>query len=389
MKDMDSFSVNRIKVAIWGGGLSEWEGGRELLYRIVKSFNHATSNKDVKITLAVVLQKSSKHNADIINKCVKLDEKIVIYEADGKRDGKNYLVDTFKADAVLPVHSGILRNTAIPYASYIPDLQEEYLPQFFSNREILLRRKINEMCLQRSKYILVTSKMVENDLKGKFQCTDNTFFCQPCAPLSDPVFWEYDDTVLAKYNIDYRYFIICNQFWQHKNHLTAFKAINELVNDGVDIRLICTGDTDDYRNKTYINEIYDYIKSNGLENRIEILGYIPKEDQIGLLKGSEGVIQCTLFEGGAGGFSGQEAISYDRPLFLSDISINHELDAYSKGNIFFFNPYDYKELSKLLLRNIQLGCNKYNVKHVESLYNDNLKKLSDFYLSMTGKMIRG
>ena len=47
----------------------------------------------------------------------------------------------------------------------------------------------------------------------------------------------------------------------------------------------------------------------GINDDVEIVGHIPKLDQIALLKNSIAVIQPTLFEGGPGGGSAYDAIS--------------------------------------------------------------------------------
>ena len=66
-------------------------------------------------------------------------------------------------------------------------------------------------------------------------------------------------------------------------------------------------------------------------NKIKILGLISRADQLKLLKNAKAVIQPTLYEGGPGGFSSYEAIAYQKPLILSNISINREIK-YKKAN---------------------------------------------------------
>ncbi len=104
------------------------------------------------------------------------------------------------------------------------------------------------------------------------------------------------------YNLKYgSYFIISNQFWKHKDHLTAFKAIKALVAEGVPVKLICTGNRTDYRFPEYSKELDTYISENNLQEHIIFLGMIPKNEQIRLLTNSIALIQPTLFEGGPGG----------------------------------------------------------------------------------------
>jgi glycosyltransferase involved in cell wall biosynthesis len=81
----------------------------------------------------------------------------------------------------------------------------------------------------------------------------------------------------------------------------------------------------------------------GVGNIILFLDYIPKDDQIELMKGSVAIIQPTLFEGGPGGGSIYDAVSLGVRAIASNIPINHELPL-SPKSLLLFEKQDPKDL---------------------------------------------
>ena len=90
--------------------------------------------------------------------------------------------------------------------------------------------------------------------------------------------------LLTSYGVAGPYFIICNQFWMHKDHLTAFRAMAEIVRSRPGVSLICTGGTTDYRDPSYFWKLTAEADELGLGSKLRFLGHIPKRDQIELLK---------------------------------------------------------------------------------------------------------
>ena len=93
-----------------------------------------------------------------------------------------------------------------------------------------------------------------------------------------------------------------------------------------DVHLVCTGATDDNRFPDYFSMFTDEVEKLGLKDQVHILGHIPKQDQLALLNGSLAVVQPTLYEGGPGGGSVYDAMSYGIPTIVSDIPINREIE---------------------------------------------------------------
>src|SRR5205823_654260 len=70
----------------------------------------------------------------------------------------------------------------------------------------------------------------------------HTEVLQFCTYPKDDWFKQDAAAIRRKYNLPERYFIVCNQFWQHKNHLVVFKALNHLRERGIAPIVVCTGE---------------------------------------------------------------------------------------------------------------------------------------------------
>jgi glycosyltransferase involved in cell wall biosynthesis len=63
-----------------------------------------------------------------------------------------------------------------------------------------------------------------------------------------------------------------------------------------------------------------------LDQRVRILGMIPKRDQIEIMKRACAVLQPTRFEGGPGGGAVYDSLSIGVPAIVSDLPVNREIE---------------------------------------------------------------
>jgi hypothetical protein len=54
------------------------------------------------------------------------------------------------------------------------------------------------------------------------------------------------EDVLSKFGIDRPYFMVCNQFWKHKNHKLVLEAIEQLIDLSDKFIVVFTGKQEDY-----------------------------------------------------------------------------------------------------------------------------------------------
>ncbi|MFQ2389838.1 glycosyltransferase family 4 protein [Aeromonas dhakensis] len=246
-------------------------------------------------------------------------------------------------DIVLPVNSDLGAKFPIPWLAYIPDFQHKYLHYYFTEHECFARETAFSARLRDCKAIVVNSKSVKSDIV-KFYPWINAARIKvlPFTPHPIPDWLAVDSLkIKKKYGLPQKYFLICNQFWIHKDHPTAFHAFARLASK--DVHLVCTGTLSDYRHPGYVEEQKALLDTLGISDRVHFLGHLPKFDQIGLLKGSIALVQPTLFEGGPGGGATYDAVSLGIPVLLSDIEVNQEI---MTPEVYHFHQQNAEDLAQ-------------------------------------------
>lgn len=251
-------------------------------------------------------------------------------------------------DAVVPfmVSPG---RFPLPWVGYIPDLQHKHHPEFFRPKECVLRDLQFTKLLRDARAIIVNSVDTKLDIERFYPGYDCRIFALPFAPILNPKWLATSPgEVVSRYRLPQRYFLVSNQFWAHKSHLTAFQALSSLGSDHASVSMVCTGSTTDYRLPGHFPMLQRRIAGLGLESRILILGRIPKHDQIQIMRRAVAVIQPTLFEGGPGGGAVYDAVSTGTPVILSDIPVNREVET-DGGQIQFFRSGCAEDLAAQML----------------------------------------
>jgi glycosyltransferase involved in cell wall biosynthesis len=127
--------------------------------------------------------------------------------------------------------------------------------------------------------------------------------------------------LLNKYNLkpgDYFYYPA--QFWAHKNHYNLLEAFKRLVDEqpANDLKLVFTGS--DQGNKTYVQSL---IKSNNLEKRVVLLGFLDKEEVYTLYRNAIALVMPTYL--GPTNMPLLEAQAIGVPVICSDFDGHREI----------------------------------------------------------------
>lgn len=355
--------MNSFVVAINVSTLGGWGGGIDFLRMIIYSLLVSDRKKNSKIYLLfpyayswdVWWKKSIKHiiNKILISKNIKIKkwhfmskelEQVLI------DFGSNICIEFYKngecepvlkkigADIIFPIGtSASLKIPKFPFIGYIFDFQHKYFPDFFSVKDYMAREQSFAYLLLHAPALIVHSAQVKLDIERFYPVCSCKVFDLPFAavPIEKEKFQNIAQVVFPEvkryYNLPDRYFVICNQFWVHKDHMTAFRALVKLCDKN--IHIVCTGKTFDYRMPNYFKDLQKEIANLGIQERIHFLGYIPKEAQLAVMYGALALIQPTLFDGSPGGIAGGEAVALGVPVILSDIPVNKLV---SGNNIIFF-----------------------------------------------------
>lgn len=370
---------SRLTVGICADGLIGWGGGMDLLVNMMRAmhlsepgnriillapgpsftepkFTWGSFRFAVKDTVNALLGRPRfKQNPEVAQAIAiselscRIREHIpnleVRYSA-GLRDGLTSAADDLRLDAVFLAMRKPVPRPSCALVGYVPDYQHRHLHHLFSEKEFSVRNKIFGQLVGASDAMVMNANQVADDMRRFTHGPLPGMFVMPFAPMTQEEWLVERPELLTGYPISAPYFIICNQFWKHKDHLTAFRALGELLRKRPDVSLICTGATNDYRDPSYFDSLATEAQKLGLGERLRFLGHIPKRDQIELLKNAVALVQPTLFEGGPGGGSTYEAVALGKRVLLSDIPVNLEIDG---GDVRFFKSGNHIELSRLMI----------------------------------------
>ena len=230
---------------------------------------------------------------------------------------------------------------------WIPDLQHIRLPQYFEQSEIEARQKSTEICSSETGILVLSSQSVARDFVSAFPHRRITIRVWPFLTVLTAHERSSQD-VRAKYRLPPKYLYLPNQFWQHKNHSTVFRAMARLKARGCSVQLVCTGLEADRRNPNHMQTLRAFIAEAGIEDCVHFLGLVPRADQIEVFRRAIAIVQPSLFEGWSTVV--EDARALGRPLLVSSIDVHREQFAGQPDESLatFFEPLDVDALSGLM-----------------------------------------
>lgn len=339
-----------MRIAVLSEGFSLWGGGADFLALLMDALVQvhgahqihllvpgygprrilATARSDAKALLVRLIKRrliaSTHHSTELLERAAQL-RAIPTHSVDHGAKALETKLASISADVVIPCMQVLGREFAVPWVGYLADFQHRYFPQFFSDDERAERDRYFERMLTSAEAVIVNSMHAASDIDRFHPKHPTRIFSLPFAPpFRGDIIAEPSSPILSLYKIPEKYFLVCNQFWIHKDHATAFRAFSEFARTtrAHDVQLICTGAMVDYRFPAYMDELKSLLDRLGLKDRVRLLGHIPKLHQLHLVKNCLAIIQPTTFEGGPGGGAAYDAASLGVPALLSNISVNRE-----------------------------------------------------------------
>lgn len=158
---------------------------------------------------------------------------------------------------------------------------------------------------------------------------------------------EMEQQVSEKFGLKKKYIYLPNQFWQHKNHIVAVKAIELLKSRQAlsDYDFVFTGNLEDYRNPGYIDELKAIMQAPGVADSIKLLGFVERTEQLCIMKNAQFIVQPSLCEGW--GTVLEDAKVLDKVVLLSNIAVHEEQ---KNEKCVLFDPHRPEELAELMER---------------------------------------
>jgi glycosyltransferase involved in cell wall biosynthesis len=272
------------------------------------------------------------------------------------------------------------------WGGWIPDFQYKHLPHLFSDEEYKSRETRNKNLAEQSPILAFSSQNALNDYKNFFpKNASNAYLLRFVSNANPNWFADYAIAVQQKFNLPDNFFIVCNQFWKHKDHQTVIKAMSFLKQKGIEITVVCTGATEDFRNPDYFPSLIKLAKELGVENQLKVLGFISRNNQIQLIRRSMAIIQPSQFEGWSTVV--EDGRSLGKHIFLSDFDVHLEQNP---SNTWFFKMGNAEDLATKIeanLSQINAGPNKENEEKAFSENQNLMKEYGLNFIKMAKQLI--
>lgn len=345
--------MDKKRIGIYYEASSSWIGGKYYLDSIINVLKENPDNEIIYLKrnfFSKVIGKVFGKHSKLYSFCFRFTDK--------------------KLDVVFPAVENSFKAKKIIY--WIPDFQENYYPEFFSMNDIC-NRLIRYAYIAYSKdYLVLSSESAKKDFERLFPKYTCNVFVLPFVSSLVNYKNNTEVDVLKKYNINEPFFICSNQLWKHKNHELVVDAINELKQQNIHVLCLFTGKEEDFRNPDYPAMLKKKVKDLQLENEIKFLGFIPRNDQIELVKQSVAVIQPSLFEGWNTTIEDSKVLN--KKILASSLPV-HKEQLGEKG--LFFDVEDSTKLAQLIKQTLNDGNEiiEYNYSNAVTEYKQKIKLL--------------
>lgn len=249
-------------------------------------------------------------------------------------------------DVLVPVTGSFSPQGTIARIGWIPDFQHRHLPQFYSEEQRLVLDERFAKLSGECRLMLMSSEAARRDFVETVPAfRDKARICPfPSLFAFEPPIGPAGKS-LSRYCLPERFALVVNQFWQHKNHRVVVEALGILKKRGISIFTVMIGQPSDYRdrqNRT-LSALLQESALQGVWENCVVLGQVPREDLVDLLRSATVLIQPSLFEGW--NTSVQDAKALGCPVVASGLDVHHE----QLGGVgYFFEPDNPEELAHRL-----------------------------------------
>jgi glycosyltransferase involved in cell wall biosynthesis len=210
------------------------------------------------------------------------------------------------------------------------DMQHEFYPEFFSRKELRLRKKMCKKSAQLATRVIVSAQFTKNCLIEMYSIEPEKIDVVHTG--FSPIFRvmknnDAAERLLTAYGIDRPFMFYPAATWPHKNHAVLLDALKLLADKwNFDGLLVLSGIS-----KKYHGSVARKIQELGLANLVKTIGYVPFSDLPYLYNGARLLVFPSLFEGF--GIPLVEAMACGCPVVASDCTTIPEVTG-NAGKLF-------------------------------------------------------
>jgi glycosyltransferase involved in cell wall biosynthesis len=188
------------------------------------------------------------------------------------------------------------RQLPIPTVITIPDIQQEYYPEFFTRAELRERALMYRPSCQEATAVITVSHFSKAGMIEKYSLPPEKLHCIYEAAVErayEPSSLPTVEEVRRKYQLPATYAFYPANMWPHKNHQMLILALHRLRQlYGMALSLVLTGD--DLGQWAELEALARHFQ---LQAQVHYLGYVAAEDLPVLYRSAALLVFPSLFEG--------------------------------------------------------------------------------------------
>jgi len=128
--------------------------------------------------------------------------------------------------------------------------------------------------------------------------------------------------IADQYGLPDTFFFLPNQFWAHKNHKCVIDALRLLSAKGSRVVVAASGLEVDPRQRDHFPRLKALVHNSGLARSFLLLGLIPHDHVLALMRSCSALINPSTFEGWS--TTVEEAKAMGTPMILSSLRVHKE-----------------------------------------------------------------
>lgn len=265
--------------------------------------------------------------------------------------GRDFPISAAANDALLRAHGASAVHFPYPqhFATSLPFVYEpwglphRHFPEFFQAGEPEWMDGLFRSGCENAAIIVTGTRWARDDIARTYGVPLSKFAVLPRNPIFRPP--APRDGKPRYRGVPERFALYPSAAWPHKNHVGLLKALAILRDEhGVRLDLVCTGKFD----TTAADAIRAALAELGLQDQVQFLGPIPREDLERLFHDAMFLVHASRFEGL--GLPLIEAMSYGLPILASTATCIPEVvgDA-----ALLFDPEDPAAMAAAMLQAVQ------------------------------------